>query len=238
MPPAVNSCGRISVELTGTHPDRVIRVVPPRSFRLSYIPALVLFILTASGCTATSPRFTSHPQEPAAVRPVLPVLPDTVIRTGEEDDDPTGVEPDTVTALPGIQARISDTTEGNPAIDRRRMLGRIMELMGTRYVRRGIGKRGFDCSGFTSIIYKEETGITLPHSSMEQYGVGTGIDQDSLKFGDLVFFRIRGRRPSHVGIYVGDGLFAHVSLSVGVTVSLLSSEYYAKRYLGARRIVE
>ena len=58
-----------------------------------------------------------------------------------------------------------------------------------------------------------------------------------LKFGDLVFFDTRRTvKPGHVGIYLGDNLFAHASSSKGVTISSITSSYYSGRYMGGRRI--
>jgi lipoprotein Spr len=108
-----------------------------------------------------------------------------------------------------------------------------MALMGTPYNRGGI-----DCSGFTAEIYGEVLGLVLPRSSQEQYHLGRSVERDDLRFGDLVFFSTTGEGPTHVGIFVGDGLFAHSSLGLGVTISILESEYYRRRYFGARRIVE
>jgi cell wall-associated NlpC family hydrolase len=67
--------------------------------------------------------------------------------------------------------------------------------------------------------------------------MGVEVERDSLQFGDLVFFNTTGRAPSHVGIYIEDYLFAHASVSSGVTISSLESTYYKGRYVGARRIV-
>ena len=65
---------------------------------------------------------------------------------------------------------------------------------------------------------------------------GTKIDRAEMKTGDLVFFRIRGKNVSHVGIYLGDGRFIH-SPSSGkrVSVSALNEAYWAKRFVGAKR---
>jgi cell wall-associated NlpC family hydrolase len=53
----------------------------------------------------------------------------------------------------------------------------------------------------------------------------------------LVFFNTRRRvKPGHVGIYIGDNLFAHASSKSGVTVSSLDYDYYSNRYMGARRV--
>jgi lipoprotein Spr len=125
---------------------------------------------------------------------------------------------------------------GEPATDHRPLLAEIMSLMGVPYAFNGTDTSGFDCSGFTSAVFASSLHRTIPHSSQGQYALGTSVDRDSLRFGDLVFFAEGGGEVSHVGIYVGDGLFAHASVSLGVTISLLDSSYYKKRYLGARRL--
>ena len=128
--------------------------------------------------------------------------------------------------------------EDNPSIDRHKLLAEIMLFMGSPYKRNGDDNSGFDCSGFTSKVFQNALGVTLPRSTREQFVIGREIDRDSLKFGDLLFFKTTRNTPSHVGIYVGDGLFAHASLKNGVTISLLESEYYKRNYLGARRVIE
>jgi len=80
-------------------------------------------------------------------------------------------------------------------------------------------------------------GLYLPRSTAEQARFGRRIERDELLPGDLVFFRI-GRRTRHVGIYLGQGEFAHASQSQGVVVSRLDDPYWARRYWMARRVLE
>ena len=95
---------------------------------------------------------------------------------------------------------------------------------------------GFDCSGFVRYVYQHTLGKELPGDSASQFLAGAKVDRDDMKTGDLVFFRIRGKRVSHVGIYLGEGRFIH-SPSSGkrVSVSELSESYWAKRFVGAKR---
>jgi cell wall-associated NlpC family hydrolase len=86
-------------------------------------------------------------------------------------------------------------------------------------------------------VYKDGAGVQLPRTSAEQSTRGTPAADDGLKFGDLVFFNTTGTTASHVGIYLGDDLFAHASVTLGVTISSLQSSYYQRRYEFARRIV-
>ncbi|MDR1774065.1 MAG: C40 family peptidase [Clostridioides sp.] len=100
------------------------------------------------------------------------------------------------------------------------------------------GPNSFDCSGFTSYVYKNALGITLPRVSRDQAGAGTYVSRENLKAGDLVFFGSRGR-ISHVGMYIGGGQFIH-SPQTGdvVKVSRMDTGNYSKRFITARRIVQ
>ena len=116
--------------------------------------------------------------------------------------------------------------------------GTIESWWGTPYRNGGSKKRvGVDCSAYVQAVYKTVWNKTLPRNSTQQYRVGTPVQRDQLKRGDLVFFNTSGRGVSHVGIYLGGGLFTHASNSDGVTISKLSSSYYSKRYVGAKRIL-
>ncbi|AIQ55627.1 C40 family peptidase [Paenibacillus borealis] len=112
----------------------------------------------------------------------------------------------------------------------------IDKAIGTKYVSGGVSTNGFDCSGFTMYVF-DKIGINLPHQSGSQYQMGTAVSRDEMRPGDLVFFNTSGKGISHVGIYVGDGEFAHASSSRGVTISSLSDSYYVNRYVGAKRIM-
>lgn len=120
------------------------------------------------------------------------------------------------------------------------MLMEIIKYLDTPYKFGGNSLNGIDCSAFTQNVYQSSWMLTLNRSAREQYQQGMIIeDRRELEFGDLVFFNTRKRvKPGHVGIYIGDNLFAHASSKLGVTISSLDHEYYNKRYMGARRIEE
>lgn len=118
-----------------------------------------------------------------------------------------------------------------------KMLMEILKYINTPYKYGGTSSKGLDCSAFTQLIFRKSLSIRLDRSAKDQFHEGDEVnDIDDLHFGDLVFFDTRrGVKPGHVGIYLGDHLFAHASNS-GVTVSSLDMDYYAKRYMGGRRI--
>ena len=121
---------------------------------------------------------------------------------------------------------------------RERVLMEIIKYMNTPYKFGGNSISGIDCSAFTQTVFRDALSIPIHRSAREQYTQGEIIDEkNELKFGDLVFFNTRRRvRPGHVGIYIGENLFAHASTKLGVTVSSLDHNYYSARYMGARRI--
>ncbi|MDR2421091.1 MAG: C40 family peptidase [Oscillospiraceae bacterium] len=98
-------------------------------------------------------------------------------------------------------------------------------------------KSGFDCSGFTSYVFKN-FGVTLTRNSAGQYkNDGVKLSKDELAPGDLLFFGSGGKSVNHVGIYMGDGEFVHASGErVGVVVSRIDSTYYINHYIGAKRV--
>jgi hypothetical protein len=113
----------------------------------------------------------------------------------------------------------------------------VGELLGVRYKTGGNTPKGFDCSGFTRYVFEKLAGIDLNRRSIDQAKEGSKIEKDKLREGDLVFFKTNGKSISHVGIYVGDGKFAHASSKKGITITPLDDKYYAKRYVTARRIL-
>lgn len=114
-----------------------------------------------------------------------------------------------------------------------------LQFLGSRYVYGGSSPSGFDCSGFTSYIYKQ-FGYKINRSASDQLDNGTPVSRSELQPGDLVMFKKSGssKRASHVGLYIGNNQFIHASTSkVGVIISRMSDAYYTTGFVGGRRIV-
>jgi hypothetical protein len=136
---------------------------------------------------------------------------------------------------PGETARRRKTDA--QATLRQALVHTAKRYVGTPYRWGGESARtGFDCSGLTMTVYRLN-GLDLPRNSRAQFDAGVPISRSALKKGDLVFFYTgRKNRVSHVGIYTGSGNFIHAPRrGKTIRISALASDYYRKRYMGARR---
>jgi hypothetical protein len=133
----------------------------------------------------------------------------------------------------------------NAEFEREEMLmSEAFSHLGAHYRSGGKGPSAFDCSGFTSYVFKKKTDVFIGASSREQYARNQPITRKELQCGDLVFFTSprSGRSVGHVGIVVDvDPIsqtftFIHASTNNGVTLSNSNDSGYANRYVGARRI--
>lgn len=110
-----------------------------------------------------------------------------------------------------------------------------LALRGAPYRNGGSDPQGFDCSGFVHYVYTQH-GVQMPRSVRQQFGVGHDVQPAVLEPGDLVFFSTVAPGASHVGIAVGGDQFVHAPSTSGVVrVENLSSQYWASRFVGARR---
>ncbi len=133
-------------------------------------------------------------------------------------------------ASPAAPGTAAPTGAGRSAV-----IATAQKYMGVPYVWGGETPAGFDCSGFTQYVMKQN-GIVIPRTAADQYAAGTPVDKADLRVGDLVFFTTYKPGASHVGFYMGDGKFIHASSAAKkVTISQLDEEYYTQHYIGSRR---
>jgi len=195
-----------------------------RVLRLSL--ALLLAALSAPLLAANpSPAVSTIPPTSAPSDPLAAMAP---VELATPDSAPIAEQ---LQALQAASAAPSTSTRVKT------VLQRAFALLGTPYRWGGSSPDGgFDCSGLVGYVFRS-IGIDLPRVSRAMANEGVAItDRTALAEGDLVFFGRRGR-VDHVGIYVGDGKFLHAPRTGrDVTVSSLTSGYWAQKYMEARRV--
>ena len=124
------------------------------------------------------------------------------------------------------------------------LLDEAMSHIGARYRSGSKGPNAFDCSGFTSYVFRRLNGQEIGCSSRDQYARNVPVSRSEMQRGDLVFFSSprSGRNVGHVGIVVDvDPItktfnFIHASTSDGVKISNSNDGFYARRFIGVRRV--
>lgn len=216
---------------------RCLRDTEVRKAVLQASGFLGTFLLLAllAGCAATQPRFRSESENEADKEWTSPADSLEIAEEIARDDDR---KVDLTTEAEYLRhpprAIVDDTP---PGVNRDQMLFDIISYLRVPYRYGGSTRAGIDCSAFTAVILSDAANVSLPRSASGQFRVGTKVAKQDLRFGDLVFFRTQGRRVSHVGIFLENDVFAHASVSDGVTFSSLESKYYKVRYAGARRVL-
>lgn len=112
------------------------------------------------------------------------------------------------------------------------VLGTANSLLGTRYSWGGTTPGGFDCSGFTQYVFRQN-GISIPRDSRSQYAATTRVSNPVP--GDLVFFG-SGGRVTHVGIYAGGGRYVGAQTSTGVAYTNVHTGYWGTKFMGYGRV--
>jgi cell wall-associated NlpC family hydrolase len=152
---------------------------------------------------------------------------------------PPSLVPSTAPAPPpvrgGPKLRVRYTKGASPNPRAKNLISLAKEYLGVKYQWGGETPQGWDCSGFVQWLYGQQ-GVQVPRTSQEQWRAGTPIDRSQLQPGDVVFFHLEPTGPTHEGLYLGGGKFAHAPHTGDVTkISSLNSRYYRQAFAGARR---
>ena len=221
---------RVSIELLSAKLPELAALVGVAPMVSDDAPALSLDVVT--GTSASSAPGSYHDSELDETED-----PDRLTADDEEElrdfpDEINTFYKEFTSYMAALNNEPNVTANG---IDKQVVMESVMSWLGTRYLFGGMTRSGIDCSAFTGTVYRA-LDFKLPRTAAMQYQVGSPVEREHLQFGDLVFFNTRPAvYVSHVGMYLGNGMFVHASSRNGVTVSSLDSDYYASHLIGARR---
>jgi peptidoglycan DL-endopeptidase CwlO len=202
-----------------------------------------------STSTSTSP-VTASAAQVKAMQTALGVAADGVIgpqtraalRSFESSHGlPADGQPDSATmkAL-GVDATSNDTTTPStttapaPSSKSQSAVAAALSKVGAPYSYGAVGPSSFDCSGL--VMWAErQAGVSVPHSSYAQYGMGSAVPASQIQAGDLVFFNTAGSGASDVGIATSSTT-AVSATTHGVMTHPIRSGYWGEHFVGARRL--
>jgi cell wall-associated NlpC family hydrolase len=142
-----------------------------------------------------------------------------------------GVGSTTTTSEDKTSGPVSPTTSSEAATAVQAALSKV----GASYSYGATGPSSFDCSGLVMWAF-QQAGVSLPHSSFAQYGLGQSVSSDQIEAGDLVFFDTAGGGASDVGIATSPAT-AVSATTHGVMTHSIRSGYWGSHFVGARRMV-
>lgn len=118
-----------------------------------------------------------------------------------------------------------------------RVIQSAKQQIGRKYVWGGASpKQGFDCSGLVQHSINKGANVSVPRTALQQYQASVKVPAHKAERGDLVFFITRGKRVSHVGIYLGDNKFVHAPRTGRTVTKDRIKGYWKKRLVGFGRI--
>jgi probable lipoprotein NlpC len=200
-----------------------------------------LLCCLAAASLALSFCFEKMPDASASAGASAPAVAEASLLSGlvATDGPLAGAEPPATTASrDSLAYGYYDQTLGLKLAhtENKSLLQTVTDWLGTPYSYGSNSRRGTDCSGFVSQVFKKVYGITLKRSSRSMFSTVQRVAKTDMKAGDLVFFRHGKGAIYHVGIYLKDNKFAHAATNGGVMVSSLSQPYYQRNFYSAGRV--
>lgn len=116
-------------------------------------------------------------------------------------------------------------------LDNKSLYAFIDNWMGTPHRLGGTQKSGVDCSGFVGMLYSQVYRKSLPRTSRDMGDDVKRKYENKLKEGDLVFFSFGGKNIDHVGVYLHNNKFVHVSTRKGVIISDMKDSWYYRYFV-------
>jgi len=232
LPAPAQATGKKKLPANKPKTPAVAKAKPSTQPLILVIPPKPSSPIAAARPKVTAPTRTVRVEDPEDENTI-----NVRLETGDEELDYTlagGDDPISQkrAALEGNLGPRSGRTRNNS-----RLVARALSYRGARYRFGATGGSGaFDCSGFVLHLLRSE-GVSLPRTASDQFHGGKSISREELQAGDLVFFRNTYKHGiSHVGMYVGEGMFVHAaSAKRGVVVDPLDLPYYREKFAGARR---
>jgi len=213
---------------------------------MSRVVLIAGFVASLSACASSGVVYTPQPFPMPGSKggtttaiPAPPAAPPTTAAPPVAANPPA--VPPSVAAPPSLPGKpktiVPSGSNAGGNADGYALSGTALSLRGAPYRNGGIDPAsGFDCSGFVKYVY-EQHGVKMPREVREQFRVGKNVDRDQLEPGDLVFFSTVAPGASHVGIMIGGDQFVHAPSETGVVrVESLNQQYWATRYIGAKRV--
>lgn len=111
------------------------------------------------------------------------------------------------------------------------------EMVGVRYRYGGSSpSSGFDCSGLIYYSYKR-IGLRSPRTTRDLHRHARPVNRAELRTGDILFFKLDGKKVSHAAIYLGNGRMVHApSSGKRVSYASLRTRFWRNRFIGAGRL--
>jgi len=218
-------------------------VLNTRNYNFMILFIIIIFLTSCS--SSVQRRYSKHGEKKEKVDNSIRFTDDNDIGPTKSNNSGSEFDEEPIEEIPvNLDNFISKnpTRNGSNAqlTDREKLLYEVVKYINTPYQYGGANNNGIDCSAFTQNVFSKSINYSLPRTASQQFNIGSDVSSESnLIFGDLIFFNTtKNSYPGHVGIYLGEGLFAHSSSSRGVTISSIKNNYYQTRFVGGRRAVK